>query len=611
MCRPHMHETQVKPHLQCGTDPTMIRAWSDHDPSMIRPHTRPSRTRRTAEVDHRGSGTDFVWKNLGFRASAISQKRISCETSFKTPSATHPPAPLAIPFTLRERSYSCKSQWNSVDRTCTKHRWNPIYNAEPIRTWSAHDPNMIRPHTRPSRTRRTAEVDHRGSGTDFVWKNIGFRASAISQKRISCETSFKTPSATPPPAPLAMPFPLRERSYSCKSQWNSIGNSSTSTTCNPIYIAGTILQLQITMEFCRPHMHETQVKPHLQCGTDPNMIRPWSEHDPTTHETVSHPSHRRGRSSRFGDGLCMEKHRVSCICYLSKTHFVRDFLQNSIGNSSTSTTCNAICIAGTILQLQITMEFHRQLIHQHHLQSHLHCGNDPTVANHNGILSTAHARNTGETPFTMRNRSEHDPPMIRPHTRPSRTRRTAEVDHRGSGTDFVWKNIGFRASALSKTHFVRDFLQNSIGNSSTSTTCNAICIAGTILQLCKSQWNSIGNSSTSTTCNPIYIAGTILQLQITMEFCRPHMHETQVKPHLQCGTDPNMIRPWSEHDPTTHETVSHPSHRRGRSSRFGDGLCMEKHKVSCICYLSKTHFVRDFLQKSNLKMSFTINSVPH
>ena len=105
--------------------------------------------------------------------------------------------------------------------------------------------------------------------------------------------------------------------------------------------------------------------------------------------------------------------------------------------------------------------------------------------------------------------------MIRPHTRPSRTRRTAEVDHRGSGTDFVWKNIGFRASAISqKTHFVRDFLQN-----------------------------SIGNSSTSTTCNPIYNAGTILQLQFTMEFCRPHIDETQLKPHLQCGTDPRPIRP--------------------------------------------------------------------
>ena len=307
-------------------------------------------------------------------------------------------------------------------------------------------------------------------------------------------------------ATLTQPFTLRERSYSCKAQWNSIGNSSASNTCNPIYIegtilelqitmqfhrqlihqqhlhpiynAGTILQLQITMEFCRPHMHEKQLTPHLQCGTDPRMIREWSEDDPTTHETVSHPSHRRGRSSTFGDTLCMEKHRVSCICYLSKTHFVRDFLQNSIGNSSGSTTCNPIYSEGTILELQITMQFHRQLIHQHHL-------------------------------------------------------------------------------------------------------------------------------------HPIYNAGTILQLQITMEFCRPHMHEKQLTPHLQCGTDPRMIREWSKDDPTTHETVSHPSHRRGRSSTFGDTLCMEKHRVSCICYLSKTHFVRDFLQNSigNSSGSTTCNPI--
>ena len=88
-----------------------------------------------------------------------------------------------------------------------------------------------------------------------------------------------------------------------------------------------------------------------------------------------------------------------------KTHFVRDFLQNSIGNSSTSTTCNPIYNAGTILQLQITMEFHRQLIQQHHLQSHLHCGNDPTVANHNGIPSTTHPAAPLAIPFTLREQS--------------------------------------------------------------------------------------------------------------------------------------------------------------------------------------------------------------
>ena len=198
------------------------------------------------------------------------------------------------------------------------------------------------------------------------------------------------------------------------------------------------------MELHRQLIHQHHLQPHLQCGNDPTVanhngipsttharkavetpftMRNRSENDPriirtypTTHETVSQPSHRTGRSSRFGDGLCMEKHRVSFISYLSETHFVRDFLQNSIGNSSTSTTCNPIYSEGTILELQITMELHRQLIHQHHLQPHLQCGNDPTVANHNGILSTTHARKAVETPFTMRNRSENDP-NISDHTR--------------------------------------------------------------------------------------------------------------------------------------------------------------------------------------------------
>ena len=195
----------------------------------------------------------------------------------------------------------------------------------PFTMWnrSEHDPTTHETVSQPSH--RRGRSSRFGDGLCMEKHRVSC-ICYISQKRISCETSFKTPSATPPPAPLAIPFTVRERSLSCKSQWNSIGNSSTSTTCNPIYTAGTTLQVQITMEFCRmefcrPQMHETQVKPHLQCGTDPTMIRAWSAHDPN---------------------------------------------------------------------------------------------------------------------------------MIRPHTRPSRNRRTAEVDHRGSGTDFVWKNIGFRASAISQ-----------------------------------------------------------------------------------------------------------------------------------------------------------------
>ena len=277
-----------------------------------------------------------------------------------------------------------------------------------MRNRSDHDPNMIRAWSEndPTTHETVSQPSHR------IGRSSRFGDGLCMEKhRLSCICY------------------LSKTHFVRDFLQNSIGNSSTSTTCNPIYIAGTILQLQITMEFCRPRMHEKHLKPHLQCGTDPSMIRAWSENDPTTHETVSQPSHRRGRSSRFGDGLCMEKHRLSCICYLSKTHFVRDFLQNSIGNSSTSTTCNPIYIAGTILQLQITMEFCRPRMHEKHLKPHLQCGTDPTM---------------------IRTWSEHDPRMIRPHTRPSRNRRTAEVAHRGSGTDFVWKNIGFRASAISQ-----------------------------------------------------------------------------------------------------------------------------------------------------------------
>ena len=41
--------------------------------------------------------------------------------------------------------------------------------------------------------------------------------------------------------------------------------------------------------------------------------------------------------------------------------------ENSITNAATARS-NPIYIAGTILQLQSRMEFHRQLIHQQHLQ---------------------------------------------------------------------------------------------------------------------------------------------------------------------------------------------------------------------------------------------------
>ena len=69
------------------------------------------------------------------------------------------------------------------------------------------------------------------------------------------------PSSIHPLATLAIPFTLRERSCSDKTKWNSIGNSSTSNTCNPIYSEGTILQTQTTMEFHSQIIHQHHCNP--------------------------------------------------------------------------------------------------------------------------------------------------------------------------------------------------------------------------------------------------------------------------------------------------------------------------------------------------------------
>ena len=58
---------RLKRQFQCAADSTMIRPWSEHDPSM----NSSSRTRPFAEVTFRASETHFVLKITTFRAPAI------------------------------------------------------------------------------------------------------------------------------------------------------------------------------------------------------------------------------------------------------------------------------------------------------------------------------------------------------------------------------------------------------------------------------------------------------------------------------------------------------------------------------------------------------------
>ena len=145
---------------------------------------------------------------------------------------------------------------------------------------------MMRPHTKPSRNLRTAKVYHRGSGRNFVWKNKMFRRSAISQNAFRARLPSKVHRQ------LLHQHHLQSHVH--------CGNDPTVTNYTGLLSTA--------------HAQTTSETPCImrdRSDHDPPMIRRWSPHDPTTHETVSQPSHRKSRSSRFGDRLVMEKQTLS------------------------------------------------------------------------------------------------------------------------------------------------------------------------------------------------------------------------------------------------------------------------------------------------------------
>ena len=71
----------------------------------------------------------------------------------------------------------------------------------------------------------------------------------------------------------------------------------------------------------------------------------------------------------------------------------------------------------------------------------------------------------------------------------------------------------------------------------------------------------------------------------------------RIKPELAVP-----MRGRSEHDPGTNERVPKPSAGQASPSIFPDAFCPAKHSMSCVRYLSKTDFVRDFLKIWKLKM---------
>ena len=85
-------QKQVKRHFQCGADPSMIRAWSEHDPTM----KTQTATRLASEVTFRAHHEHFLLKNTTFRAQSYIQTftkycacHVKCHLNFTKYCACH------------------------------------------------------------------------------------------------------------------------------------------------------------------------------------------------------------------------------------------------------------------------------------------------------------------------------------------------------------------------------------------------------------------------------------------------------------------------------------------------------------------------------------------
>ena len=76
----------------------------------------------------------------------------------------------------------------------------------------------------------------------------------------------------------------------------------------------------------------------------------------------------------------------------------------------------------------------------------------------------------------------------------------------------------------------------------------------------------------------------------------------QLKRHFQCGDDPRMIRPWSDHDPRMKPSVRNPPRNRGYCSSWPRAFSIVKYNMSRPILHSNLHQILRLPRKVTLEL---------
>ena len=263
---------QLKRHLQCATDPSRIRPWSENETVTPQPASQ-------ARLLFTPTTSILYWKVQHFALRAI------------MPNFTE--------------YCACHEKWQfNITKYCACHaKWLScliLVTYETLFTMRGTTDGILQHHRILRLPRKmTVMTDPR-----HIW-NVIYNAR---HNRWHPPTSPNTAPATQNDCHDWSSSHMKRYLQRAEQQMAS-SNITEYCACHANWLLKFLTKIS-----------RKQLKRHLQCATDPSRIRPWSEQDPRMKPSLRNPPRKRGYFSRPPRAFCIEKYNVLRSGYHSKFH---------------------------------------------------------------------------------------------------------------------------------------------------------------------------------------------------------------------------------------------------------------------------------------------------
>ena len=444
---------RMKRHFQCGADPSMIRPWSDHETVSPQPASQP-------RLLFEPTTSIFYCKIQRFAPNLTFQLSPSTAPATKSGTWTSPntaPATKSDTWTSPSTSPATKSDtWT----------WLKTAPATKSDTWTS-------PSTAPA-----TQNDSNAWSSSHMKRHLQCAEQQVSPSNLTkycaCHAKWL----------LCLILVTYETSFTMRGVTN--------VTIQPHQILR--LPRKMTLQHVRKNVRK-RMKRHFQCGADPSMIRPWSDHETVSPQPASQPR------------LLFEPTTSIFYCKIQR------FAPNLTFQLSPSTA--PATKSGTWTS-----------------------PNTAPATKSDTWTSPSTAPATKSDTWTWLNTA----PATKSDTWTSPS--TAPATQNDSN---AW------SSSYMKRHLQCAEQQVSPSNLTKYCACHAKWLLCLILVTYETSFTMRG--VTNVTIQPHQILR--LPRKMTLQHVRKNVRK-RMKRHFQCGADPSMIRPWSDHETVGPQPASQP-----------------------------------------------------